>query len=54
MKKHNYPDKMLFANNARKQAGLPLRRKHDRRKRIFTRNPSDETIDAFLEYCNRI
>lgn len=43
-------DKMLFTNNARKMAGIPLRRKKDKRKRVYTRNRADEDIEAFLDY----
>lgn len=46
-------DIMFFANNKRKMHGLPLWRKKNRRKRCFTRCEADETISAFLEYCNR-
>ena len=45
--------KMLLSNNSRKMAGLPLHRKKDKRKRSFTRCEADETIKAFLDYCNR-
>ena len=44
--------KMLLSNNSRKMVGLPLRRKKDKKKRCFTRCEADETIKAFLEYCN--
>lgn len=44
--------KMLLSNNSRKMAGVPLHRKKDKRKRFFTRCEADETIKAFLEYCN--
>lgn len=43
-------DKMLFTNNARKMAGIPLRRKKDKRKRVYTRNRADEDIEALLDY----
>lgn len=43
--------KMLLSNNSRKMAGLPLHRKI-RKKRFFTRCEADETIKAFLNYCN--
>ncbi len=44
--------KMLFTNNSRKMAGVPLRRKKDKRKRIYTRNRADEDIDTFVDWCN--
>ena len=31
----NVNEKMLFTNNARKMAGVPMRRKKDKRKRIL-------------------
>lgn len=48
----NINEKMLFTNNARKMAGVPMRRKRDKRKRIFTRNKAEEDLDAFYDYCN--
>ena len=48
----NVNEKMLFTNNARKMAGVPMRRKKDKRKRIFTRNRAEEDLDAFYDYCN--
>lgn len=44
--------KMLFTNNSRKIAGIPLRRKKDKRKRVYTRNRAEEDVDAFLDYVN--
>ena len=44
--------KMLFTNNSRKLAGRPLHRKKNKRRRCYTRNEADETIGAFLDYCN--
>lgn len=44
--------KMYFTNNERKMDGIPLRRKKDKRKRVYTRNRADEDIEAFLDYCN--
>lgn len=44
--------KILFANNARKIAGIPMRRKKDDKKRYYTRNRADEDIESFLDYCN--
>ena len=41
--------KMLFTNNARKMAGVPLRRKKDKRRRVYTRNRADEDLQAFLD-----
>lgn len=46
-------DKMLLRNNERKMAGLPLRRKKSKGRRYLTRCEAEETIDAFLEYCDR-
>ncbi len=45
--------KMLLSNNSRKIAGLPLHRKKGKRKRFFTRCEFDETVKAFLDYCNQ-
>lgn len=42
-------NKMLFTNNARKMAGIPLRRK---KKRYYTRNRAEEDTEAFIDYCN--
>lgn len=47
-------DIMLLSNNQRKMHGYPLWRKKDKRKRFLTRWEFDETIGAFLDYCNRI
>ena len=44
---------MLLYNNQRKMNGKPMWRKKNRKKRIYTRNEADETITAFLEYCNQ-
>lgn len=49
---HKKDGKMYFTNNARKMDGIPLRRKKDRRKRVYTRNRSDEDIQAFVDYCD--
>lgn len=46
-------DKMLLYNNQRKMAGLPLHRKN-KGKRRKSRNEYDETISAFLNYCNGV
>lgn len=46
-------DKMLLRNNERKMAGLPLHRKKNKHRRCWTRCEAEETIDAFLNYCNR-
>lgn len=45
-------EKILYTNNARKRAGVPLRRKKDKRKRAYTRNRADEDIEAFLDWVN--
>lgn len=46
-------DKMLLRNNERKMSGLPLHRKKSKGRRYLTRCEAEETIDAFLDYCNR-
>lgn len=43
-----YP-KVCFTNNDRKIHGLPMRRKTDKRKRVYTRNKSDEDFNAFYD-----
>lgn len=42
--------KMLFTNNSRKMLGIPLRRKKDKRKRVYTRNRADEDLEALVNY----
>lgn len=44
--------KILYTNNARKMAGVPLRRKKDKRNRGYTRNRADEDIQALLDWWN--
>lgn len=44
---------MLLANNKRKMHGLPLWRKKNGKKRQYTRCEADETISAFIDYCNQ-
>lgn len=44
--------KTLYTNNSRKMAGVPLRRKKDKRKRVYTRNRADEDIQALLDWWN--
>lgn len=44
---------MLLTNNQRKMHGLPLWRKKSRKKRAYTRCETDETITAFIDYCNQ-
>ena len=44
--------KILFTNNARKMAGIPMKRKKDSKKRYHTRNNADEVIEAVLDHCN--
>lgn len=41
--------KMLLTNNARKMAGLPLRKKKNKSKRFYTRCEIMETVGAFLD-----
>ena len=41
---------MLFTNNSRKMFGIPLRRRKDKRKRIYTRNRAEEDLEAFADY----
>lgn len=43
-------EKILYTNNARKMAGVPLRRKKDKRNRGCTRNRADEAIQALLDW----
>lgn len=45
-------EKILYTNNARKMAGVPLRRKKDKRKRAYTRNRADEDIEALLDWLD--
>lgn len=45
-------EKILYTNNARKMAGVPLRRKKDKRNRGYTRNRADEDIEAFLDWLD--
>lgn len=45
-------NKMLLSNNQRKLAGIPMHRKKNRRKRIYTRCEAIEAISAFIDYCN--
>lgn len=49
----NKSDKILFTNNSRKLAGLPLRRKKNEKKRNFTRFECDEALDALFDFWNR-
>ena len=44
--------KILYTNNSRKIAGVPLLRKKDKRKRVYTRNRADEDIQAILDWWN--
>ena len=44
---------MLLTNNQRKMHGLPLWRKKNCKKRSDTRFEADETIRAFIDYCNQ-
>ena len=53
MKMENKEIPMLLYNNQRKMYGKPMWRKKNYKKRICTRNPADETITAFLEYCDQ-
>ena len=41
---------MLFTNNSRKMAGIPLRRKKNKKKRIYTRNRACEDLEALEDY----
>jgi hypothetical protein len=43
----------LFSNNQRKMHGLPLHRKSNKKKRFYTRCEGIETINAFIDWCNR-
>ena len=42
--------KMLFTNNSRKMAGIPLRRKKNKKKLIYTRNRACEDLKALEDY----
>lgn len=52
-RKKQKTDKMLLRNNERKMCGLPLHRKKSKKRRYLTRCEAEETIGAFLDYCNR-
>ena len=43
-------EKMLFTNNSRKMLGIPLRRKKDKRKRVYTRNRAEEDLETLVDY----
>lgn len=43
-----YP-KVYFTNNDRKLHGFPMRRKADKRKRVYTRNKIDEDLNALYD-----
>lgn len=43
-------EKMLFTNNSRKMLGIPLRRKKDKRKRVYARNRAEEDLEALVDY----
>ena len=53
MKKENYMGVNTYhgTNNARKMCGSPLWRKKDKRKRFYTRNKTEEAVEAFWYYC---
>ena len=42
----------LYTNNSRKMAGVPLRRKKDKRKRVYTRNRAEEDMEALIDWWN--
>ena len=42
--------KMLFTNNSRKMLGIPLRRKKDKQKRMYTRNRAEEDLETLVDY----
>ena len=44
--------KMLFTNNSRKMAGIPLWRKKDKRKRVYNRNRAEEDTEALIDWRN--
>ena len=52
-RKNPKTDKMLLRNNERKMVGLPLHRKKSKGRRCLTRCEAEESIEAFLDYCNR-
>ena len=43
-------EKMLFTKNSRKMLGIPLRRKKDKRKRVYARNRAEEDLEALVDY----
>lgn len=46
--------RMFLTNNSRKMHGLPLWRKKDNRKRLYTRRFEMEVIGAYLDWsCSR-
>lgn len=49
----NENETMMLTNNQRKMHGLPMWRKKNRKKRFYTRCEADETITAFIDYCNQ-
>lgn len=44
----------IFSNNSRKIHGIPLRRKGNAKKRLFTRCEAMEATEDFLNYCNGV
>lgn len=42
----------LYTNNSREMAGVPLRRKKDKRKREYTRNRAEEDTEALIDCWN--
>lgn len=42
----------INSNNSRKIHGLPLRRKHNKRKRFYTRCEAMEAVEDFLNWCD--
>lgn len=42
----------INSNNSRKIHGLPLRRKHNKRKRFYTRCEAFEAVEDFLNWCD--
>lgn len=42
----------INSNNSRKMHGLPLRRKHNKRKRFYTRCEVMEAVEDFLNFCD--
>ena len=49
-RKNTTMEKIIFTNNSRKMLGIPLRRKKNWRKRVYTRNRAEEDTEAVMDY----